>query len=137
MKPPRLDAMIGPLQMVIPRLNLVVLRVADIDRAAAFYRLLGLEFTRHAHGAGPVHYAGDSQGLVFELYPASPDHPVSRSTRIGFAVQDVDEAVALLAAADGVQVVAAPKDSEWGRRAVVADRDGHRVELVTAAGGAG
>jgi hypothetical protein len=27
-------------------------------------------------------------------------------------------------------IVLAPKDSEWGRRAVVVDLDGHRVELI-------
>jgi lactoylglutathione lyase len=113
-----------------PRLNLVVLRVADIDRSAAFYRLLGLEFTKHAHGSGPLHYACDSDGFVFELYPASPELPVSPSTRIGFAVSDVDAAASKLAAAPGAKLVAAAKDSEWGRRAVVADPDGHRVELV-------
>lgn len=49
--------------MSTPRLNLIVLRVADIDRAAEFYRLLGVEFTKHAHGSGPLHYAADSNGL--------------------------------------------------------------------------
>jgi hypothetical protein len=33
-----------------PRLNLVVVRVADIDRAASFYRLLGSECSKHGHG---------------------------------------------------------------------------------------
>jgi predicted enzyme related to lactoylglutathione lyase len=27
-------------------------------------------------------------------------------------------------------VISAPKDSDWGRRAVVADPDGHRIELL-------
>lgn len=52
--------------MNAPRLNLVVLRVADLDRAAAFYRLLGFEFTKHAHGSGPEHYASDSK-MAIEL----------------------------------------------------------------------
>ncbi|MGH7214438.1 MAG: VOC family protein [Tepidisphaeraceae bacterium] len=59
--------------MNTPRVNLVVLRVADIDRAAAFYRLLGFEFSKHAHGTGPQHYACESNGFVFELYPATPE----------------------------------------------------------------
>ncbi len=118
--------------MRMPRLNLVVLRVADIDRAAAFYRLLGCEFTKHAHGTGPQHYVCEANGIVFELYPASPEQPVSSSTRIGFAVADVDDATSKLGAVTGASVIAAPKDSEWGRRAVVADPDGHRVELLAA-----
>ena len=104
------------------RLNLIVLRVADIDRAADFYRLLGLTFSKHAHGSGPTHYAYETAGFVFE--------PVSPSTRIGFAVSDVDDAATKLSAAAGAKLVSAAKDSEWGRRAVVADPDGHRVELV-------
>jgi catechol 2,3-dioxygenase-like lactoylglutathione lyase family enzyme len=117
--------------MTTPRLNLVVLRVADVDRSAAFYGLLGLAFVKHAHGSGPQHYAWECDGFVFELYPGSAEQPVSASTRIGFRVADVDGAASRLGAAAGAKVVSAPKDSEWGRRAVVADPDGYRVELVT------
>lgn len=120
--------------MNAPRINLVVLRVADIDRAAAFYRLLGFAFSKHAHGTGPQHYASDAEGFVFELYPATSEEVVSSSTRIGFAVTDVDDATAKLGSFSGARIVATPKDSEWGRRAVVADPDGHRIELVAAAG---
>ncbi len=116
------------------RVNLLVLRVADIDRAAEFYRLLGFEFLKHAHGAGPQHYASDADGFVFELYPATTEQGVSSSTRIGFAVSNVDDAAAKLSSFSGARLVTAPKDSEWGRRAVVADPDGHRIELVAATG---
>ena len=116
--------------MSVPRLNLVVLRVADLDRSAAFYRQLGLTFTRHAHGNGPEHDACASDGFVFELYPATPDQPVTASTRIGFAVADVDELVRRLTELEGCRLVTAAKDSPWGRRAVVTDPDGHRVELI-------
>ncbi|HEX3359115.1 MAG TPA: VOC family protein [Tepidisphaeraceae bacterium] len=118
--------------MNAPCLNLVVLRVADIDRSAAFYRLLGFEFLKHAHGSGPEHYASDSNGFVFELYPSTPEQPVSSSTRIGFAVTNVDDAAIKLGAVAGAKIVTPPKDSEWGRRAVVADPDGHRIELIAA-----
>lgn len=117
-----------------PRLNLVVLRVADLERSAAFYQLLGLEFARHAHGSGPQHYASESEGMVFELYPSSAEQPVCPSTRIGFTVTNVDDAVAQLEGDAHAKVIAPPKDSEWGRRAVVADPDGHRVEQVAPPG---
>ncbi len=117
--------------MKLPRINLVVLRVADIDRAAAFYGMIGLEFTRHAHGSGPVHCSCDADGFVFELYPSSPEQQVSTSTRIGFEVVDVDQAVTRLVGFESARLIAAAKDSEWGRRAVVADPDGHRVELLS------
>ena len=117
--------------MNTPRVNLLVLRVADIDRAADFYRLLGFEFLKHAHGAGPLHYASEGGGFVFELYPATAEQGVSSSTRIGFAVANVDDAAAKLGAFPGARVVTPPKNTEWGRRAVVADPDGHRIELVS------
>lgn len=123
--------------MNTPRVNLVVLRVTDIDRAAAFYRLLGFQFLKHAHGTGPQHYASDADGFVFELSPATAEQGVSSSTRIGFAVGNVDDAAAKLSAFPGARLVTAPKDSEWGRRAVVADPDGHRIELVAAIEGSG
>jgi hypothetical protein len=79
-----------------------------------------------------VHYASESDGFVFELYPATAEQPVSSSTRVGFAVRNVDEIVQRLTVDAGAKLIAAPKDSEWGRRAVTADCDGHRVELVEA-----
>jgi predicted enzyme related to lactoylglutathione lyase len=117
----------------IPRprsLNLIVLRVADIERAEAFYRLLGLSFYKHAHGSGPEHYTSSVNDTVLELYPATPEQPVCSSTRIGFSVEDGEGLVSRLASVSGAKVIVAPKSSEWGRRAVVADPDGHRVELT-------
>ncbi len=113
-------------------LNLVVLRSAEMERAAQFYQALGLEFTRHRHGKGPEHYAAELGALVFEIYPRLPDGESSTGTRIGFRVVSVDEAVAALEKAGG-RIVSPAKDSPWGRRAVMADLDGHRVELTEAA----
>lgn len=110
-------------------LNLVVLRSPDMARAAAFYSRLGLKFRQHRHGSGPVHFAAELPGGgVFELYPVTDDAS-TLGTRIGFRVPSVDDAVAALTDYPGA-VVSVPRDSEWGRRAVVADPDGHRVELV-------
>ena len=113
-----------------PHLNLVVLRSADIDRGAAFYRELGLLFTKHAHGSGPEHYSSEVSGLVFELYPLTPKSSPTTGTRIGFRVDAVDGIVKSLAKI-GAAVLSPPADSEWGRRAVVKDFDGHVIELVT------
>jgi hypothetical protein len=117
--------------MGAPRVNLLVLRVADIERSAAFYRLIGFAFSTDSHGSGPMHYASDSDGFVFELYPSSPEQPSTVSTRIGFAVENVDEAATKLGSFPGAKIVVQAKDSQWGRRAVVADPDGHRIELVS------
>jgi lactoylglutathione lyase len=115
--------------MMIPTLNLVVLRCADIDRATAFYSKLGLNFTKHRHGNGPEHYSAELAGAVFELYPQSADGASSLGTRIGFSVSSVDEVIRALSAYP-TAVVSQSKDSEWGRRAIVADPDGHRIELL-------
>ena len=110
-------------------LNLVVLRCLDIIKAAEFYSCLGLRFSLHRHGNGPEHYAAEIPGSVFELYPLAPGGSSTVGVRVGFGVPSVDVALAALAGYPGC-VVSAAKDSEWGRRAVVADPDGHRVELV-------
>ena len=115
-----------------PILSLVVLRSPDIDRAAAFYSRLGLQFARHRHGAGPEHFSAELPGGVFELYPQTAGGASTLGTRVGFTVPSVDEAVASLSEYPGA-VVSPPKGSEWGRRAVVTDPDGHRVELIQTA----
>ena len=114
-----------------PRLNLLVLRSQDIHRAAKFYEAIGLSFTAHRHGSGPEHYASELNGFVFEIYPLGPKSSPTTGTRIGFHVNDVDSALALLIEA-GAILVTAPADSEWGRRAVAKDPDGHLVELTAA-----
>lgn len=112
-----------------PRANLLVLRSLDIHRAARFYQTLGLSFTLERHGDGPEHYSSDVKGFVFELYPLAEGRPPTSGTRLGFRVESVDELVSL-AQSIGAEVVVAPHDSEWGRRAVIRDLDGHTVELV-------
>jgi catechol 2,3-dioxygenase-like lactoylglutathione lyase family enzyme len=118
--------------MVRPQgiLNLIVLRSRDLDHAAVFYRALGLEFIKHAHGDGPIHLASESANQVFEIYPLADGDVPTSSTRIGFAVGSVDESYQALLEAGG-QSVSPPKNSAWGVRAVVADPDGHRVELTS------
>lgn len=111
-----------------PRVSLLVIRSADPDRASQFYSSLGFEFVKHSHGSGPEHFASDHAGFVFEIYPLQ-DHPPTTSTRIGFTVTSVDAAVEALQK-NGGTLVSKPKDSRWGRRAVMDDLDGHRFELV-------
>jgi predicted enzyme related to lactoylglutathione lyase len=109
-------------------LNLVVLRVPDIEQAAAFYSGIGLSFTKHAHGKGPEHYAAELGSSVFELYPQASEENSTKNVRIGFQVSD---AVSVLRTLEnlGAKIVSPLKDSEWGLRAVLDDPYGHRVEL--------
>lgn len=118
--------------MPAPQLNLIVLRVTDIDRSAEFYAQLGLSFEKHRHGTGPVHYAAVMSGTVFELYPASKTHPVTTSVRIGFSVRDVSKTIVQLLSFKECQVVTPVSNSDWGLQAVVSDLDGHRIELTQA-----
>ena len=110
-------------------MNLTVLRSPDIDRASEFYLEMGLLFTKHRHGNGLEHYTSCVDGFVFEIYPLGK-HPPTVGTRIGFSVDDVDSIVPMLVAV-GAELISPVSESEWGRRAVVKDLDGHVVELIT------
>lgn len=112
------------------RPNLTVIRCADIDASAAFYRLTNIEFEKHGYGAGPEHYAASDGIWTFELYPASARFPASSSARVGFTVDSCDEVADRLQSA-GLSLEVLLADSPWGRRAVALDPDGHRVELTS------
>ena len=114
-------------------LSLVVIRSLDLERAATFYQVLGLSFQKHRHGSGPEHLACELGSVAFEIYPRTDDSDSTSSTRIGFRVPSVEAAIEQLRQI-GAAVVSPPKDSPWGRRAVVDDFDGHRVKLTEAAG---
>lgn len=111
-----------------PSLSLVVIRASDIARSAQFYSALGITFQCEHHPRGPEHYAATFGEMVFEIYPASERYPVT-NTRLGFAVDSIDTVLNIWRSA-GAEMLSEPTESPWGLRAVVADPDGHRVELV-------
>lgn len=113
-------------------LNLVVIRSSDLEKSERFYRELGLFFMREKHGNGPEHLAGQAEagGVVFEIYPLSPKQQPTICTHLGFSIDDVDAYVDRLVSRGG-SLIKEPRDSEWGRRAVVKDPDGHTIELIT------
>lgn len=113
------------------QLNLVVIRAADLERSARFYRRLGLDFISHRHGSGPEHLAAEMGGMVFEIYPRRSEENTPGGLRLGFRVTSLEAILAALTEA-GAPLVSAAKDSPWGRRAVVDDPDGYRVELTEA-----
>lgn len=110
-------------------LNLVVFRVADLARAADFYSAFGLTFEKHAHGKGPEHLAADLGSTVFELYPQVGDEGSTKNVRVGFRVDDADLVLSRLQE-KGALVISPLKDSQWGRRAVIDDPFGHRIEIT-------
>ncbi|MDB6133331.1 MAG: Glyoxalase/bleomycin resistance protein/dioxygenase [Verrucomicrobiales bacterium] len=110
-------------------LNLVVLRCSDMARAADFYSRLGLQFVQHRHGNGLEHFSADAGECVFELYPRTAGGPSTEGARIGFRVASLEAAAAAFHDFPDA-ILSPPADSPWGRRAVIADPDGHRVELI-------
>ncbi|HEY4258933.1 MAG TPA: VOC family protein [Schlesneria sp.] len=111
-----------------PSLSLVVIRVSDITRSAEAYSVLGMTFQQEQHGNGPVHCSGAVGGTILELYPATERSPVT-SCRLGFAVACVDDVIAKWRESGG-EINVEPTDSPSGRRAVVTDPDGHKIELT-------
>ncbi len=109
-------------------LNLVVIRSADLDRAARFYTAVGVRLSRERHGSGPEHLAGLAGAVVLEIYPRGTGGE-TLGVRLGFRVSSLSRVIADVLAAGG-SLVSPPKESPWGLRAVVSDPDGHRVELV-------
>ena len=110
-------------------LNLLVLKTHDVQRLRSFYESIGISFKEEQHGPGPLHFAGQMGQVVIEIYPLAADRPVDDSTRLGFRIRDPDRVVEAVPSAGG-RVVTAPRETEWGYAAIVADPDGRRVELV-------
>ena len=108
-------------------LNLVVIRARDMELLARFYEVLGLCFTKHRHGNGPEHLSCDIDGIVFEIYPAGANESTA-STRLGFTVPVLKDALDELRRLNAT-VLTEPADTPYGRRAVVKDFEGHKVEL--------
>ncbi len=104
-----------------PSLELIVLRVADIDASATFYRALGLVLIEEQHERGPRHFSMDLGGVTVELYPRGAGTSTS-SLLLGLLVAD-PAACVTAALAHG------------GKRAgtfTVEDLDGHRLVLRAA-----
>ncbi len=114
--------------MTVVSLNLVVIRANCLEQSQRFYEALGLQFARERHGKGVEHLAARVGGALFEIYPLD-DRPYSPDVRLGFEVASAEVVVAAVERLGG-QVLRTPVDSPWGFRAVVADPDGHRIELI-------
>jgi lactoylglutathione lyase len=112
-------------------LTLVVLRSPDIERAATFYRGLGLALTTERHGTGPIHYSCALGETILELYPATAagsERPTDGVTRLGFAVPSLADALHALEALGVVIPESAARGP--GAALVVRDPDGRAVELT-------
>jgi hypothetical protein len=116
-----------------PSLGLLVLRSVDVDRAVNFYSALGIEFRSEKHLDGPHHYSAEVNGMVIEIYPSASPTTIERGgiadVRLGFEVDDLSATVAALIAHGG-SIVSEAKPRDGRQVAVVADREGRRVEIV-------
>jgi len=111
------------------RLNLLVLRSARPEQSVRFYTAFGLSFEREQHGYGPEHFSATLGSLILEIYPRRSVDDSTAATRLGFQVEALDPLLGRLREWDGA-LLSGPEDSPWGRRAVIKDPDGHRIELV-------
>jgi predicted enzyme related to lactoylglutathione lyase len=109
-------------------LRLIVIRARDINRLATFYAALGFRFIRHRHGKGPEHFSSTIGETVFEIYPSKDPTDSTASTRLGFSVPSLTDALEKLQGL-GATVLVEPSNTPYGRRAVVKDFEGHKVEL--------
>lgn len=119
-----------------PRYLHTMVRVLDLDRSLAFYRLLGLEETRRHNSEG------GRFTLVFMAPPGQPECPVeltynwdgdtglpSDSRHFGHLAYEVDDIYATCAhlAAHGVVINRPPRD---GHMAFVRSPDNVSLELL-------
>jgi catechol 2,3-dioxygenase-like lactoylglutathione lyase family enzyme len=113
------------------RLNHVTLRVAELDRSIAFYKLLGLTQIVASDGyARFVSPDGDST-LSLESRGESPESAASVIS-IHFETERLDALVGGLKQ-EGVTFEQEPKDQPYlWREAILRDPDGHRVFLYYA-----
>ena len=110
-------------------LNLIVIHSQDLEISKRFYETLGISFTYEQHGKGKKHLSAVMEGMVFEIYPRNNNIDTS-AVRLGFRVESVDKILEDLQEI-GVVVISPPKNSQWGRRAVILDPDGYKVEVIS------
>jgi catechol 2,3-dioxygenase-like lactoylglutathione lyase family enzyme len=125
--------------MKLKRIDVVVLFVADLDRAKAFYQdTLGLTIT-FEDPSSAFYELGNISLLLLTVAGAqdllsseavAAQHPTGASSQLVAFVEDVDAACTDLVA-QGVDFVREPIDREWGMRtAHFKDPDGNIWELA-------
>ena len=109
-------------------LNLVVIYSHNLTKSIGFYEKLGLTFEQEQHGKGPVHYSCNLGSVVLEIYPAL-NNTVTTKLRLGFSLPDIEKVMEDIKTL-GQFVITEPTRSEWGKRAVIEDPDGYKLELI-------
>lgn len=109
-------------------LNLVVIYSHNLSKSIGFYEKLGLTFEREQHGNGPLHYSCNLGTVVLEIYPVL-NNTLTTKLRLGFSLPDIEKSIEDIKTL-GHFVITEPTNSEWGKRAVIEDPDGYKVELI-------
>lgn len=121
-----------------PRISLVTLAAADIDRGRAFYESLGWPCGFHNDDVAFFQL----NGMVFGLYRrdafaaevgAKPAAFASSGFALAYNVRDKADVDAVLAAAEraGAAVIVPAHEAPWGgRTGYFTDPDGHRWEVA-------
>lgn len=110
-----------------------VLFSTDADRAAAFYRCVGVDLGHEDHDGGPAHYAVELGPVHFAIYAAESNSraPARRgggSAFPGFFVDSLDTTAAALTEMSA-PVLSRHEQMPWGCRMVFEDPDGRPVEI--------
>jgi catechol 2,3-dioxygenase-like lactoylglutathione lyase family enzyme len=114
--------------MTVRGLRRIIVSVADLDRALAFYRD-ALGFTEKYRQDEVVMLGLSGGDLELLLHRREPT-PGLAGGAASLVVDDVD-AVTAAAEKAGAVVVDAPADQPWGeRQSVLTDPDGHVICLV-------
>ena len=121
---------------ITPRLDMIGIAVADMAKALAFYRRLGLDLPEDGDHVettlpGGIRLAFDTEAVIRSFHPSWSRGRGGR-TDLAFLLPDaaaVDALHAELVTA-GHESEIAPFDAFWGQRyAVVLDPDGNGVDL--------
>jgi len=111
----------------VKKLNYAIVFVSDMPRSIAFYRdTLGLLLKFES----PHWSEFANEGSTIALHPASAENPAG-TCQLGFSLEEGLDALHEKLTAQGVKVVMAPRDEQFGlRQAVYADPDGLRFTLA-------
>ncbi|WP_299678812.1 hypothetical protein [uncultured Dokdonia sp.] len=111
------------------RLNLLVIRTQNPEALKSQYELLGMNFEYHKHEKGPYHYACETNGFVFEIYPFTKSmKEADASLRLGFDIKNLFQTIEILKNTNW-QILSEVQETPWGPKAIVQDLDGRKVEL--------
>jgi predicted enzyme related to lactoylglutathione lyase len=116
-----------------PELNLIVLSTAKGIAALDFYRALGFRFEMTSSAEGLDYYACYLGETVIEIHPGSAgtaSQPCQGSSvMLGLKVDNIDEVLAKAQKLSKITLPAA-HESRWGRRVVLTDPDGRKIQLI-------